>query len=118
MPFIRGEGDIWTQVLASLARHVLFFSVRSEGGGAAGASASQADLLSCRLTQRPSSAAPLWHEWGLCELGRATVNGTASDMNLSPAAGREGDQARGRGCECLMHPATTQQFALKSLLPI
>lgn len=37
-------------------------------------------------------------------------------MNLSPAAGWVGDEAQRRGTECLMHPATTQQFALKSLL--
>lgn len=29
-----------------------------------------------------------------------------------------GEKASGRACECLMHPATTQQFVLKSLLPI
>lgn len=46
------------------------------------------------------------------------MNGAASDMNLSPAAGWVGDKAKGRGSEYLMHPATTQQFALKSLLPI
>ena len=46
------------------------------------------------------------------------MNSSASDMNLSPAAGWAGDRARERGCECLMHPATTQQFALKSLFPV
>lgn len=58
---------------------------------------------------------------GLCDFGRATVNGNASDMNSSQAAGRvwgEGKQGVGGGSEYLMHPATTQQFALKSLLPI
>lgn len=49
------------------------------------------------------------------------MNGNASDMNSSQAAGwvrGEGKQGVGGGSEYLMHPATTQQFALKSLLPI
>lgn len=54
----------------------------------------------------------------LCEPGRAALNGSASDRNLSPAAGWPRQKARGRGWGCLMLSATTQQFALKSLFPI
>lgn len=39
------------------------------------------------------------------------MNGSASDINLSPAAGWVGGKAMGRGLEYSMHPATAQQFA-------
>lgn len=95
------------------------FSVRSEEGGAAGASEPRRRTCSAAAPHNiPAPAASLLPEWGLCELRRATVNGAASDMNLSLAAGWVGDKATGRGSEYLMHPATTQQFALKSLFPI
>ena len=102
--------------MASLARHV-FFSIRSEEGGrqeplrlagAGSAAASHNIQPGCISAARA----------GLCEPGRATVNGSASDMNLSPAAGWVEEKARVRGCGRLMHPATTQQFALKSLFVI
>lgn len=108
---------MWRQALASLARNRPFFSQirRRWDAGAQSLAGGLSQLPPHTLSRlgRLSAACV-----GLCELERATVNGSASDMNLSPAAGWEGEGTRGRGCECLMHPATTQQFALKSLLPI
>lgn len=93
--FYLGEGNIWTHALSSLPSSVLvLFSGRSEGGSI-GASEPCRWTFSCCRTQCPSAVtvSALLGGGGLCEFGRATVNGNASDMNSSQAAGR----VRGEG---------------------
>lgn len=121
-----GEGTIWTHTLGVLPRYVLvLFSLRLEGG-AIGASEPCRCTFSCCPIQCPRT------QCGSCVCstlggeGEACVNSRGQLWMAKHLiwiyhrllVGCGGDKARGGGSEYLMHPATTQRFALKSLLPI